>query len=505
MPVNNENILYSEYKTQWAEIRDCVKGNAAIKAKGTVYLPKLSGMSDKEYERYSQKVKFFGATGRTLEGLHGNIFRRAPIYSNEVSETFTESLNDVDLIGTSLEQFASDIVFDCLQTNWGGVLVDYAKVESADTVSKAEAEAEGLKAYLRYYSAETIINWNYSTIKGRRQLSLVVLVETNKEPNPLDRFVLEDKTIYRVLYLDGDTNTYKQDIYNSEMALIEGAIEPKMNGQSLTFIPFFPMPANNPEKSILYDLVQLNLQHYQDSADYQNGKHYTAIPTPIAIGLQPEYDEQGKPKPMYIGGTKFQFFPNEAGITGVDVKFLEFTGEGMRALSEGISHLEERMSILGAHIIAGEKRGVESVEALRVHRIGENSVLATFAQNISEELTKAVRFMGEWNGESAERLNEWSILLNTDYDLYEENERTLNTILTGRSNGEVPRVSVFIALKALNLIPELWDYEMFLDELDKDMSEKLPPLIPDNTEGKDKEDIDDKEDTDDITDDSDNE
>jgi hypothetical protein len=497
MPVTNEHELYAEFKEDWEEVRDCVKGNRIIKKRKEKYLPMLSGQSPKDYKRYLKKVKFFGATGRTLDGLHGNIFKRAPEYNGEVSETFIKSLQDVDLMGTNIEQFVSDIITDDIQTNWGGILVDYASGEEA--VSLADAEAKGLKAYLKYYPAENIINWEYKTIKGRTQLSIVVLVEPYSERMPDDRFTAKQYKKYRVLYLDDDTKKYRQDIYDEKSGLtkpVEEGIVIKMNSEEMDEIPFYTIPGKLPEKSMLYDLAQLNLQHYQDSADYQNGKHYTSIPTPTAIGLKPSLDENGKPIPQFIGGTQFLFFPNDEHTPGADVKFLEFTGQGMKALVDGIIHLEGQMAILGAHIIASEKKGVETAEALKIHRIGENGVLATFTRNISNAVTMALRKKGQWDGEDINKLNEWSILFNTDYDISDENVQVLTAVLSGRVTGEVPKISVYRCLKFLNLIDEQWSYEDFLNELEKDAHEKLPEM---ESEKKKKDvDIQEKEDDEDI-------
>ena len=207
---------------------------------------------------------------------------------------------------------------------------------------------------------------------------------------------------------------------------------------------------------------------------------------------------------MFIGGTKFQFFPNENNTSGADVKFLEFTGSGMSALASGIDHLESQMSILGAHIIAAEKKGVESSEALRIHRIGENGVLAAFTRNISDQVTKALRLKGVWDGESEEALEEWAINFNTDYDLTEENTQTLTVLLTGRTSGEIPRMSLYMGLKALNLIPEQWDFETFIAEVENDKtplpdSEALKTIAPlvkedDDTETDEYDEIDDEDD-----------
>ena len=481
MPVTYEHELYAEFKEDWKEVRDCVKGNRAIKKGRQKYLPMLSGQSIQDYDRYLRNVKFFGATGRTLDGFHGNIFRKAPEENNEVSDTFKESLEDVDLMGTNIEQFVSDMIYDCLQTNWGGVLVDYARGEEA--VSLADAESKGLKWYLKYYPAETIINWEYKTVGGKTQLTMVVLVEPYSEPVLNDKFAVKQWHRYRVLYLDPVTKKYMQEIYDEKVSLSapsEKEIVIRMNGEQLDEIPFYTMPGFNPEKSMLYDLAQLNLQHYTDTADYNNGKHYTSIPTPIALGLKPEYDEQGKPKPVCIGGTQFKFFPNEEQTPGADVKFLEFTGQGMKALADGITHLESQMAILGAHIIASERKGVESPEALRIHRIGENGVLAAFTRNISNSITLALRKKGEGDGEDINKLNEWDINFNTDYDLTEENAQTLAVLLTGRTSNEIPRMSLYLGLKAINLIPEQWDFDEFVVECEKDAHDALAAIQESN-------------------------
>jgi len=476
--VTNEHELYTDYKGDWEEVRDCVKGNRAIKKKREKYLPMLSGQDNKDYERFIKKVKFFGATGRTLEGLHGNIFRKAPEIAGEVSDTFTESLKDVDLMGTNIEQFVSDIIIDVLPTNWGGILADYARGEEA--VSIADAENKGLKSYLKYYPAETILNWEYKTIKGKTQLSMVVLVEPYTERVDGDRFSVKKYNKYRVLYIDDVTLKYRQEIYDDKFSLIEPSekdIIIKMNGEEMEEIPFFTLPGLLPEKSMLYDLAQLNLQHYQDTADYQNGKHFTSIPMLAAIGLKPEWDEvKNEPKPIIAGGTRVQFFPNDEHVPGADVKYVEFSGQGMSALSNGINHLESQMAILGAHIIAAEKKGVESAEALRIHRIGENGVLATFTRNISNSVTKAVKIKGKWDGEDEIKLNEWAINFNTDYDLSNEDSQTLSVLLTGRTSGEIPKISLYLGLKSLNLIPEQWDFDMFIEEVEKEKHEKLPEL-----------------------------
>ena len=480
MAVDNQHKLYSDSKDDWDQVRDCLAGERAIKNKGTLYLPKLSGMTDEEYDRYKKKVHFFGATARVADGLHGAVFSKPPQISGDMPDEFSESLKDVNLEGTSLDQFASDVIWDAMMTNWGGILVDYSK--DAETISVAEAIAKGYSAFMKWYPAENVINWRYGIVNGREKLVLVVLKEPYAEPKPDDIFTEKEYTRYRVLRLeqnpDGGYGNYIQEIYDTKTGLdipVGPAIEPVMNGKRLPYIPFYTVPGKLPEKSMLLDLSFMNIGHYQESADYQNGKQYTSIPTPYATNVDLEIDEATKKtKPVYIGGTKFLTFNNESGAP-INVGFLEFAGAGMNALKDGINLTESQMAILGAHIITAEKKGVESAAVAGIHRAGENGVLGAFTRNASERISRAVRCFGEWNGFPEATMAEFVYLLNTDYDLSENNANVLSVLLKGRQAGEFPKIVLYRFLKKLQAIPEDWDFDIFLEETDKD-SAKAEPL-----------------------------
>jgi hypothetical protein len=477
LPVNNEHKFYQKNRRRWETVRDCIEGEDVIKEAGDRYLPKLTGQNIEDYKRYKEKAQFFGGTGRAADGMHGDVFSKPPQHTGEVPDELKELIKDVDLMGTSLDQFASDIVWDNMQTNWGGVLVDYSK--DADALTLKAAEEAGCKAFLKWYPAEKVINWEYRNKDGRNQLVMVVLEEPCVEKAPGDMFSGKPYTKYRLLSFD-EKGDYIQSVYDSRVSLdvpSEDPITPKVNGASLKRIPFFTCPGREPEKSMLLDLAYQNISHYRQSADYENGKHYTSIPTPVALGYNPDLDEAGKPKPVSIGGTNFLFFNNETGERG-EVKYLEFGGSGIESLHKGMESTEERMAILGAHIITREKKGVESAAAAKIHRAGENGVLSAFIRNISEQLTLAMRLKAVWDGLNEEAMNEWSYELNTDYDLIREDAQVLSVLLNGRNSGEIPKISMFRALKNIELIPDEWDFDTFLEETENDSPPPQPVAIP---------------------------
>jgi hypothetical protein len=221
---------------------------------------------------------------------------------------------------------------------------------------------------------------------------------------------------------------------------------------------------------MLLDLVYENVGHYQQSADYDDGLHYTAIPTPVILGADPPFDDAGKPRPVGIGGSNFLFLKSAEG-GAVDAKYMEFSGAGLGEIRQALETSESRMAILGARIISAEKKGVETAEAARIHRAGENGVLGAYARNMSDKLTQALRLMLRWNGVPEDVCEAWSYTLNTDYDDTKTDAAMLSAVISARQSGDLPRKSVYLAVKQAGYLPEDMTYEAFVEEVlhDRDM------------------------------------
>jgi hypothetical protein len=87
---------------------------------------------------------------------------------------------------------------------------------------------------------------------------------------------------------------------------------------------------------------------------------------------------------------------------------------------------------------------------------------------MSEQITRAARLMAQWNRFPPEMYENWSYALNTDYDDLNANAQMISVILSGRMNNEVPRYSVYKVLKEAEQIPDEWDFQTFVEELDAD-------------------------------------
>jgi hypothetical protein len=472
MPVNTACTEYNDNRNKWSAVRDTVAGNDAVKKRGETYLPRPEGQTEDDYRRYAQRAVFADLTSRTAEGLHGHIFAKDPIQTGELSDAFKKLLKNVDAAGTDIDQFASDATWDAMQTCWGGILADHVPVPDGTPL----AEVKG-GAFLKWYAAESVINWRYGVVNGVNKLVLAVLREDRVNETADDEFATEAVERYRVLSFDENGN-YIQRIFEksgstADFVLVE-ALTPKIDGKPFDEIPFFTCPGRLPEKSMLLGLAYENIGHYQKTADYENGLHYTGVPTPITENMpQPIDNGTGKPVDMKLGGSSFLFF--DGGDKAVNVKFLEFSGAGLGQLLQALNACLDRMAKLGIQAIGAEKRGVETVEVAKIHRVSENGVLGAFARNMSNKITQAGRLAAAWNGIEDTELEAWSYELNTDFNYNEMSAQILSIMLTARQNNEIPRIAWFNTLKQNGKLPENMTFEEFVEDIEADRAEPHGP------------------------------
>jgi hypothetical protein len=282
-------------------IRDCIEGELAVKgilqngpealvedSKGLTYngmgsqsyLPNVqrakrylpqpnpedqSQENINRYVSYVQRAVFYNVTGRTLEGLAGQIFLRDPIF--EIPEMLQSLLKDADGKGVALHQLAKRAVRWVLAYGRCGLHVDYPSVDRATVKQLKDGQ---ISPIVTVYEPWNVINWRTVELNGKRVLSLVVLREFVEDET--DQFETKLVEQYRILRLDVNTGTHTVEVYSKDGDTLKsrGVFEPKDgDGKPLVGIPFcfVGSEANDaiPDNPPLYDLATLNIAHYRNS------------------------------------------------------------------------------------------------------------------------------------------------------------------------------------------------------------------------------------------------
>lgn len=129
------------------------------------------------------------------------------------------------------------------------------------------------------------------------------------------------------------------------------------------------------------------------------------------------------------------------------------------------------MAILGARLLASEKKATETAQTAQIHRAGESSVLSAIANTISSGLTWALNVFSKWGGSN----EECSVTLNQEFMPPELTSQELATWLQAWQQG-APGFSdegLFSLLQKRELIAS----GVTLEEEQERISSKEPRLI----------------------------
>lgn len=425
MPVTETSKLYQSNINKWRLVRDCCEGSQAIKAgrqiennsatalgsePGTLYLPAPnpednSNTNRLRYIAYRTRANFVNFVGHTLEALIGMVCRKEPKIELPVS---IESMQyDVNGEGESLYSAMKRTLSEVLKAGQQGILTDYPTTEEGLT----QAQTANIKPFLKAYRAESIINYRTITVAGRSMLSLVVLMEEIDVYT--DEFSSEPAKQYRVLKLNDD-GVYIQQLYNQDGEILvdeqgETDVIPRdAAGNVWREIPFVFIGAMNndpvPDKSPLYDLAEINISHYRNSADYEESCFLVGQPTPVLSGLTQSWVKDVLKNEVNLGSRAVIPLPEGGSAT-----LLQAASNQMPA--EGMIMKEKQMIQIGAKIIT-DSGGVETAEAAKIRFAGQNSKLGTIVGNINEGYEKLLEFAIMFAGGNIDGVE---IELNTEF------------------------------------------------------------------------------------------
>lgn len=443
----------------WRLVRDCVAGSEAVKAGGYIIPVNPHDESAENILRNKQRTKravYFNATGRTLPALLGIAFGKWPEIKLPAGLDYL--LEDADGSGVGLVNQAQSAVSEDLQVGRGGLLVDYPSGARGLTV--AAAEARGLRPTVALYRAEQIINWRTEKIGARHMLTLVVLMEGYEE---WSGFEMEVKTQYRVLRLVG--GIYTQEVWRTaEGKLIPTESHTPTNGagQTWTEIPFSFFGATNndpmPDQPPLYDLADLNIAHFRNSADHEESLFFAGQAQVWLTGenLTQEHVDMMKSEGVYVGSRSVGIAPG--GVTLIQA-------EAVSGLSEEMKHKVELMSQLGARLIAPGEAKRTATEAASDDKTS-NSVLSIVCDNVSDAYRRALR----WVAQFANAGGEVDFTISTEFSGVQFDPAQLAQVLAAVLAGKLPEGDLWSYMRTIGLIPA--------DKSDEDIQAELEAQGP---------------------------
>lgn len=454
-----------EYKAaqyRWRLVRDVCKGSETIKDAGDRYLPRpnaadTSQDNKERYDAYKKRAVFYNATGRTKHSLVGAVFRTWPTLT--VPGALDYVSKDIDGQGVSVYQQSQSVIGHVLEVGRHGLLVDYAAVKSG-TVSKADEQAGRARASVASYVTESIINWKTRKVGGQHLLSLVVLRET-VDVDTDDGFGSEQVVQYRVLRLDG-AGVYTQEVWeegSSATTMVTAPFSPLNGaGQQWKVIPFQFLGSENNDTSIddspLYDMAEINIGHYRNSADYEEAAYLVGQPQPWMSGLSDQWRDHLEEQGIFLGSRAPWLLP-QGGACGM------MQAQPNTVAKEAMDAKKEDMVSLGARLI---ERGsaVKTATQADNDSAAEHSVLSLVVSNVSEAYTQCLAWMAEFVNAPSDVVYK----LNQDFTQISLDPAILSALFNAVQGGKLPAADFWQYLRDRGVIdPEKTD-DQIRDELE---------------------------------------
>lgn len=446
MSVRDKHQEYNDMHSRWQMCRDASEGEHAVHSKGETYLPRLKDEEDDAYKLRLKMTPFFNATWRTLAGLRGMIFRKPPL--TELPKVVVEASKNIDRSGTKLQGLVREVVEESLTVGRVGLLVDYPLTQPGTTL--ADSQRLGLRAFITLYEAEHIYNWKYQVDNGSRVLVQVRLTECVTVDDPLDEFKSKEETRYRVL--DLDKGAYRQRVYRlnerGEEVMVGEPVYPQMQGKSISFIPFVGISVDELGMDVdappLIDLVTTNFHHYMQATSYERGCFFSGLPTLFITGMETTDSE------ISIGGQ----FANCLGSPNARAEMVEVNSK-FEALRTNLEDKKREMAVLGARMLEGQKVQTEAADTLARRQSGEESILSTMAQTVSEGVEQALTWLALWEG-STEPV---SYQLNRDLMPASMTAPEITALMGAWQSGGISKETLFDNFKAGEIIADDADFE----------------------------------------------
>lgn len=459
---------------EWTMIRDACAGERAVKSKGTLYLPRLEGMSDPgEYASYLDRATFYPFTGKTSAALSGSIFRREHQFEN-FPQSLTENLRSFSKDNQTFRTFAMYASEEILKMGRVGLFLDMPAVERTQP-----------RPYVTAYTAENIVDWEYGEIDGRNELVRVVLREERRSEAAADAGMIVPQ--FRQLRLTslGSDREYVQEIFYDDAPktdnplkltpeFLKQTIRPRRRGAPLDYVPFVMVV--DLDRPPMQDIARLNLSHFRSYAHLEHGRLFTGFP--VYYVEQPQGGGEGDSE-FVIGASTVWITP-----PGAKPGLLEMNGQGLKFLENALDQKEQQAAALGGRMMGIRTNATtESNNLLKISERNEQCVLLKVTLALDDAFTRILRWWAYLYDIAEATADKIAVEFSKDFLFDNGGAREFRAIQAMYKDGVIPIEVVYAYLRKSEVVPDWMSQEDFKKLLDSAASFPNEPNFEARQEG----------------------
>jgi hypothetical protein len=371
---------------KWRMIEALLGGTDAMKAAGTLYLPRYEEETPSRYKSRLEKSVLLNMTKFTLNNMVGRVFRKPLRFAEDVAEAVREWSEDADGAGNALQV----VCYDWFKTGFGKglahVLVDFPQTpKGAPTL----AETAGQRPYWTLVAPENLLYARSvkDPATGREVLVEARVLEEWSEP---DGWGETCGLQVRVL-TPGAYQVLRKKVNSSKRGewyvFEEGATR-------LDFVPLVTFYTGRKDFMVsdlpLEDLAQLNIAHWRSTSDQNNV--LTAARFPI-LAVSGGDAEDGDGKKLKIGPYNLLSTMDPQGR----FYYVEHNGAAIAAGRQDMRDLEDVMASYGAQFLK-KRADIESATGRILDSTETISELQAITLNFKDAVELALQYTARWLG-----------------------------------------------------------------------------------------------------------
>lgn len=457
----------------WNMVETILDGTPAMRAAGEKYLPTFPKEIPTDYDYRLKNAKFTNIYRDIVESLAAKPFsKRMTIIDDNVTESVTDLIDDIDGRGNSLHSFAASMMFHGINDAIDWVFVDKPPVPEG--ASRADENEIGARPYWVHIHAKNMLAVYSAVINGKEEFIHARILEKGKA-----RVGFEEKEVERVRILnrellkDGsyapatfavwenkkNATTQKDEwvkIQDGPIAIGVIAIVPFIAGRrksgSWQIVP--PM----------HDAAFLQIEHYQQETNLKSAKEQACFPMLVGNGTLHPVDEEGKPVDIVTGPkTVLISPPNTEGQSGSWV-FIEPSASSLKFLASEIEVTEQQLRELGRQPLTAQT-GNLTVITTAFAASKANTIIQAWVLNLKDTIEQALGLTCLWLADTCEP----KVDIFTDFSVDMESDKAPDFILAAHERNVISRKALIAEAKRRNYLSAEYDADADLEELLNDI------------------------------------
>lgn len=437
------STAYDAMAPSWQKINTVLAGTEAMR-RSPEYLPQHEEEGDTAYQERLTRGTLDNLSSQVLKNWVGKPFSKPILRSKGMNSQVAALLENVDLMGNSVDVFARSWFRGGLAKAFDCVLVEYPRLTQPEgrTRTRADDIKEQLRPYWIHVNPEDVVFTAWELVGSRLKLKHLRIQMIFTEQKGFAEVYKHQIKVYDRIGDVVTMSTYEKvkDPRTRKEAWKKVGVDQVLGIKEIPLVVFYSDEPQAPmlAKSPLEDIVDLNVALWQSSTDQLSCLTVARFPI---LALSGGTDEENK---LRIGPHQWLWVPEPSGR----FYYVEHSGAALGAGREYELDLKEEIANYGLEFT--KKRPDRETATARALQTEEStSPLQDSVLRFNDALNQALIYTGMWMGIA----EPGTLIVSREFGPSQAESRDLDALRDARKGRDISRKKYLTALHQRSVLP----------------------------------------------------